>query len=236
MADHKFFNEIFLDGLLLAVRSLLFYGHTLVVMIDLTRSAFAALTAHVGSTVATEQLGCQQIVHFRLCPCRCFLVLLDLLLHPIKEVLGNDGRNAVGNYDITVTVLADVSAIFQNLRHTIDCVRIAPAVQHIVLVQKIPDFRHCSAVIIHFEGIQHKGRFHRINENVLLLIGGESDGRLASVELAFQRILRHTPADLLRKIGREVFCKTFQHGLQQDTLGAVRDRLVGRHYTDTVLL
>ena len=139
MPHHKLFDEILLDGFLLAIRPLLFHGHTLVLMIDLAGSSLAALAAHIGSTMATEQLGSQQIVHFCFYPCRGFLILLDLFLHPIKEVLGNNRRDAVGDHNVMVSVLSKVAAVLEDLRHAVDRVGIASTIQHIVLVQRIPD-------------------------------------------------------------------------------------------------
>lgn len=37
-----------------------------------------------------------------------FLVLLDFLLHPLKQILRNNGRNAMGNYHIPKTVLTHI--------------------------------------------------------------------------------------------------------------------------------
>lgn len=37
-----------------------------------------------------------------------FLVLLDFLLHPLKQILRNNGRNAMGNHHIPKTVLTHI--------------------------------------------------------------------------------------------------------------------------------
>ena len=83
---------------------------------------------------ATEQFGGQQVIHYRFGSRRRFLVLLYLLLYSVKEVLGNDGWDAVGDHDVTIAVLANVAAVLENLRHAVDCMGIAPAVQHIVFI------------------------------------------------------------------------------------------------------
>lgn len=37
-----------------------------------------------------------------------FLILLDFLLHPLKQTLRNNGRNAMGNHHIPKTVLTHI--------------------------------------------------------------------------------------------------------------------------------
>ena len=46
----------------MALGTLLFHGHALVVVVDIPRVAGAALAAEVGPAIAAEQLGCQQII------------------------------------------------------------------------------------------------------------------------------------------------------------------------------
>ena len=46
---------------------------------------------------------------------RGFLVLRQLLLHPVKEVLGDDGGNTVRHYNVPVGVLPDIAAVVQKV-------------------------------------------------------------------------------------------------------------------------
>ena len=72
----------------MALGTLLLDRHALVIVVDIPRVAGAALAAEVGLAVAAEQLGCQQIIVLGLVAGWGLFVLRQLLLHPVKEVLG----------------------------------------------------------------------------------------------------------------------------------------------------
>ena len=72
---------------------------------DVPGAAGAALAAEVGPAVAAEQLGCQQIIVLGLMAGRGLFVLRQLFLHPVKEVLRDDGGNTIRHDYIPVGVL-----------------------------------------------------------------------------------------------------------------------------------
>ncbi len=87
--------------------------------------ALAAFTNHHALTLAAEQLCCQQIVLFCFCHCGSMAVLLHAFLHTVEEVFRNDGGNTALNYNILITILANVFAVFQQSAETIDIERLS---------------------------------------------------------------------------------------------------------------
>ena len=62
LVDHQIFQPLLSHRLFLAVCPLLFHGHALVVVVNGSVPAFAALTAEVSTAVAAEQFGGQQVI------------------------------------------------------------------------------------------------------------------------------------------------------------------------------
>lgn len=52
-------------------------------------------------------------------------VLLHALLHTVEQVFRNDGGNAALNYNVLITILANVFAVFQQRAETIDIERLS---------------------------------------------------------------------------------------------------------------
>lgn len=53
-------------------------------------------------------------------------VLLHAFLHTVEQVFRNDSRNAALNYNVLITILANVFAVFQQRAETIDIERLSP--------------------------------------------------------------------------------------------------------------
>ena len=149
---------------------------------------------------------------------RSFLVLLNFLLHPLKQILRDDGGDAVGNHHIPVAVLANVPTVFQHLGNAVDGMLAATVVANVMRIQIIPNLRHGGAFIVHLERIQHKRCFDRINLEMLFAVDQIANGGIASVEFALQSILCHATADLFRKVSGEIFRKALQNGFHQNPL------------------
>ena len=77
----------------------------LVVVVYVTGTTLAAFTDEHGTTLATEQLGRQQIFFFCLGMGRCMLVGLQLLLNTVELFFINDDRQLVRDYDGAVVIL-----------------------------------------------------------------------------------------------------------------------------------
>ena len=99
----------------MALGALLFHGYAFVIVVDIPCVAGAALAAEVGPAIAAEQLGGQQIIVLGLVTRRGLFILRQLLLHPVKEVLGDDGGNTVRHHNVPIGVLPDIAAVVQKV-------------------------------------------------------------------------------------------------------------------------
>ena len=92
----------------------------LVVIVGGSHVACTAFAAHQGAALAAEQLGSQKIAHILFCrPTMGNLVLFETLLHPVKQVLVNNGRDAARCHNVLVAVFADVAAVPENLEEAV---------------------------------------------------------------------------------------------------------------------
>ena len=232
---HQIFNPFLADRLLVALGTLLFHRHALVVVVNIPCVAGAALAAEVGPAVAAEQLGCQQIIVLGLVAGRGLLVLRQLLLHPVKEVLGDDGGNSVRHHNVPVGVLPDIAAVVQKVLYAVVGHLLAPCVLHALPVEPVPDLGHGGPLVIPLERLTDKGGGERVKLEALVAVDLIADGQGAAVVLGFQGVLRHAPDYLFGQVGGVVFGVALQHAFQNDTLGPVGNDLGGGHHLDPVL-
>ena len=219
----------------MALGTLLFHGHALVVVVDIPCVAGAALTAEVGSAIAAEQLGCQQIIVLGLVAGRGFLVLCQFLLHPVKEVLGDDGGNTVRHHNVPIGVLPDIAAVVQKVLDAVVGHLLAASILHALLIEPVPDLGHSSSLIVTLERLSHKGCGQRVKLKILFAVDLVANRQSAAVIFAFQGVLRHAPDNLFGQVGGVVFGITLQHAFQNDALGPVGNDLSGGHHFDPVL-
>ena len=181
LIDHQIFQPLLAHRLFLAVRPLLFYGHAFVVVVNGSVPALAALAAEVGTTVAAEQFGGQQIIVLSLVTGRGFFVLLDFLLHPVKEFLGDNSRNTIWNQNVPILVFSNVSTILQHMLDAVVVQRLPQLVADNVLIQPVPQLLHGGTFIISLEYFQYKRSGQRINLKMLFLINNKTNGERAAV-------------------------------------------------------
>ena len=134
---HEPFQRLFADGFQIAVRLAVAFGvATLVVIVGVSHVPCAAFAAHERTALAAEQLGGQQIAHILFCgPTMGNPVLLKTLLHPVKQVLVNNGRNAARRHNVLVAVFADVAAVAEDLEEAVFHERFPGAGTQAALVQ-----------------------------------------------------------------------------------------------------
>ena len=197
--------------------------------------AGAALAAEVGSAVAAEQLGHQQIIVLSLVAGRGLFVFCQLFLYPVKEVSRDNGGNTVRHHNVPVGVLPDIAAVVQKVLYTVVGHLLAPCVLHALLVEPVADGCHGSPLVVTLECLPDKGSGKRVNLEVLIAVNQIADRTSAAVILGFQGVFRHAPDYLFGQVGGVVFGITLQHAFQNDTLGPVRNDLSGGHYLDPVL-
>ena len=100
--------------------------------------ALAALAAEISTAVAAEQFGSQQIIVLGLVTGRGFSVLCQLLLNPIKQILGNDSGDSIGYEDVPVSVFPDVAAVAQHVLDAIVVQRLTTGISDTALIQPVP--------------------------------------------------------------------------------------------------
>ncbi len=219
----------------MALGALLLDGHALIVVMDIPCVAGATLATEIGPTVAAEQLGRQQIIVLGLVTGRGFLVLRQLLLHPVKEVLGDNSGNAIRHHNVPVGVFSDIAAVAQKVLHAVVGHLLAPCILHTLFVEPVPDLGHSGPLVIPLERLTDKRGGERVKLEILVAVNQIADRTGAAVILGFQGIFRHAPNYLFGQVSGVVFGITLQHAFQNDALGPVGNDLGGGHHLDPVL-
>ena len=212
------------DWFLVALCTFLLYRYALVVVMNKPRSARSALSAEIGSAITAEQLGRQQIIVLCFMTGRSLFVLCHLFLHTIKQIFGNNGRNAIRDNDFSVTVLTNVSSIVQHVLDTVVGHFLSAGILDSFLIEPITNLRHSRTFIISLERFKDKRRGQRIDLEILLAVNDISEGMGAAVVFAFQRVFCHAPYNFFCKVSRIIFSHSLKHGFQQNTLGSIGDR------------
>ena len=165
---------------------------------------------------------------------RGFLVFLQPVLHPIKEVLGDDGGNPVWHHNVPVGVFPDIAAVFQEVLDAVIGHFLTSCVLHTTLVEPVPDLRHGSPLVIALKSLQHERGGQRVKLETLVAVDLIADGQGAAVVLGFQSVFCHATDYFLGQIGGIVLGIALQHTLQNDALGPVGNDLGGGHHLDAV--
>ena len=128
---------------------------------------------------------CQQIIVLGLVAGRGFLILRQLLLHPVKEVLGDDGGNTVWHHNVPVGVLPDIASVVQKVLDAVIGHFLAPCVLHALLVEPIPDSRHGGPLVVTLERLTNKGGGEWVKLEALVAVDLIADGQGTAVVLGF---------------------------------------------------
>ena len=235
LGNDQVLDPVLADSPQLAGARLLFRGRTLVIVMDATRFAGAALAAEVGAAVSAEQLRGEEIIVFGLVTGRSFPIFLHLLLHPVEQILRNDGRDTARRDRIPKTVLTDITPVLQKELNAVEGHLVSAGVSYAMFVEIIADLLHGRAVIISFICFQNVRRCHRVDLEMLLTVDGVSQGKCAAVVFALESVIRHPADDLLREVSRIVFGVSFQNGFEDDALRTVGNDLGSRHDLHAVL-
>ena len=234
LVDHQIFQPLFADGLFLAAL-VLFGSGTFIVAVDFSRPACAAFAKHQRPTVAAEQLGGEQVVILCLSTGRGFLVFGNHLLHILKQLQWNNGRDGIRHDHIPEFQFSDVPPVLEHMFNAVISKCTAHRVLDAVFVKPVPNLLHGGAFIILLERFQYKRRGERVNVELPLGIQRIPKGSTATVAAAFQDVLGLSTHDLLGKVCRIILGIAFQHRFQNDTFRALGDDLGGGHELDTIL-
>ena len=235
LVHHQIFQPLFADGLFLAAL-VLFGSGTFIVAVDFARPARAALSKHQRPTVAAEQLGGEQIVVLCLSTGRGFLVFQHLLLYIVEKLYGHDRWNRIGNQDVPVLQLADISAVAQHVLDDIESHWPTALILDALFIEPIPNLPHRLSVIVPLESFSYKGSCEWVDFKAAVCVDGVAKGNGTASELSLQCVFGHATNDLFRQVSGIILGITFQHRFQNDALRSLGDDLGGRHELDTVLL
>ena len=234
LVDHQIFQPLFTDGLFLAAL-VLFGSGTFIVAVDFTRPARAAFAKHQRPTVAAEQLGGEQIVVLCLSTGRGFLVFQHLLLYIVEKLYGHDRWNRIGNQDVPVLQLADISAVAQHVLDDIESHWPTALILDALFIEPIPNLPHRLSVIVPLESFSYKGSCEWVDFKAAVCVDGVAERDSTARKFAFQGVFRHAANDLFGQISGVILGITFQNRFQNDTFRAIRNDLGGRHKLDTIL-
>ena len=113
------FDPIFLYGLFVASH-LAFGVGTLIIAMNGSRMALAALSDHERAAFAAKQPRRQDVVVLRLAHGGGLLIPRHDLLHAVEQLFGDDGRNGVGDHHIAEFVLSDIPPVFEKVMDDVE--------------------------------------------------------------------------------------------------------------------
>ena len=92
----------------------------LIIAMNGSRMALAALSDHERAAFAAKQPSRQDVVILRLTHGGGFLIPRHDLLHAVEQPFGDDGRNGVWDHHIAEFVLSDISPVFEKVMDDVE--------------------------------------------------------------------------------------------------------------------
>ena len=217
LPDDQIFQPFFLHGLFVAALAPLDVG-AFIIIVGASGGTGSAFAKHQSTALAAEQLGGQQIFLVCLATGRGTLVLIQTLLHPVKQVFRNDSRNRIRHNDIPERQFTNVTTVLQHGVHAAVGHFAALHIADALVVEEVYDFHHLIAVVILLKGFQHQRSSQRVKVIKLFLVDFVADCSRTASTLPFQSVLSLTTDHLFGQLCRIVFCHTFQKGFHQNAL------------------
>ena len=215
--DDQLFQPFFLHGLFVAALAPLDVG-AFIIIVGAPGGTGSAFAEHQRTAFAAEQLGGQQIFLVRLATGRGTLVLIQTLLHPVKQLFRNNNRNCIRHNDIPERQFANVPTVLQHGVHATVGHFAAQHIADTLVVEEVYDLHHFIAVVIPLKGFQHQRRGQRVKMIKLVLVDFIADSSRTASALSFQSVLGLTTNHLFGQLCGIVFRHTFQKGFHQNAL------------------
>ena len=209
LPDDQIFQPVLLHGLFVAALTPLDVG-TFIIIVGASGGTGSAFAEHQRTTLAAEQLGGQQIFLVCLATGRGTLVLIQTLLHPVKQVFRNNNRNCIRHNDIPERQFPNVPTVLQ---HSIHAAVGHFAAQHIadaLVVEEVYDLHHLIAVVIPLKCFQHQRSGQRVKMIKLVIVDFIADSSRTASALTLQGVLGLTTNHLFRQLCGIVFRHAFQ--------------------------
>ena len=215
--DDQLFQPFFLHGLFVAALTPLDVG-AFIIIVGASGGTGSAFAEHQCTALTAEQLGGQQIFLVCLATGRGTLVLIQTLLHPVKQVFRNNNRNCIRHNDIPERQFANVPAVLQHGVHAAVGHFAAQHIADTLVVEEVYDLHHFIAVVIPLKGFQHQRRGQRVKVIKLVLVDFIADRSRSAGTLPVQSVLSLTTDHLFGQLCGIVFCHAFQKGFHQNAL------------------
>ena len=209
LPDDQIFQPFLLHGLFVAALAPLDVG-ALVIIVGAPSGTGSAFAEHQRTALAAEQLGGQQIFLVCLAAGRGTLVLIQTLLHPVKQFFRNNNRNCIRHNDIPERQFPNVPTVLQ---HSIHAAVGHFAAQHIadaLVVEEVYDLHHLIAVVIPLKCFQHQRSGQRVKMIKLVIVDFIADSSRTASALTLQGVLGLTTNHLFRQLCGIVFRHAFQ--------------------------
>ena len=209
LPDDQIFQPVLLHGLFVATFAPLDVG-AFIIIVGASGGTGSAFAEHQRTTLAAEQLGGQQIFLVCLATGRGTLVLIQTLLHPVKQVFRNNNRNCIRHNDIPERQFPNVPTVLQ---HSIHAAVGHFAAQHIadaLVVEEVYDLHHLIAVVIPLKCFQHQRSGQRVKMIKLVIVDFIADSSRTASALTLQGVLGLTTNHLFRQLCGIVFRHAFQ--------------------------
>ena len=207
LPDDQIFQPFLLHGLFVAALAPLDVG-AFIIIVGASGGTGSAFAKHQRTALAAEQLGGQQIFLICLATGRGTLVLIQTLLHPVKQVFRNNNRNCIRHNDIPERQFANVPAVLEHGVHAAVSHFSAQHIADTLVVEEVYDLHHFIAVVIPLKGFQHQRSGQRVKMIELVTVDFIADGSRTASVLSLQSILRLATNHLFGQLCRIVFCHT----------------------------
>ena len=209
LPDDQIFQPVLLHGLFVATFAPLDVG-AFIIIVGASGGTGSAFAEHQRTALAAEQLGGQQIFLVCLAAGRGTLVLIQTLLHPVKQFFRNNNRNCIRHNDIPERQFPNVPTVLQ---HSIHAAVGHFAAQHIadaLVVEEVYDLHHLIAVVIPLKCFQHQRSGQRVKMIKLVIVDFIADSSRTASALTLQGVLGLTTNHLFRQLCGIVFRHAFQ--------------------------
>jgi len=217
LPNNQIFQPVLLHGLFVAALTPLDVG-AFIIIVGAPGGTGSAFAEHQRTAFAAEQLGGQQVFFVGFAAGWRTFVLFHTLLHPVKEVFRNDGRNRIRHNDIPKRQFTNVTTVLQHGVHAAVGHFAALHIADTLVVEEVYDLYHLIAVVILLKGFQYQRSGQRVKMIELVIVDFIADGSRTASALSLQSILRLATNHLFGQLCRIVFRHTFQKGFHQNAL------------------
>ena len=217
LPDDQIFQPVLLYGLFVAAPAPLDVG-AFIIIVSASGCTGSTFTKHQRTALAAEQLGGQQIFLVCLATGRGTLVLIQTLLHPVKQVFRNNNRDRIRHNDVPERQFANVSTVLQHGVHAAVGHFSAQHIADTLVVEEVYDLHHFISVVIPLKGFQYQRSDQRVKMIKLVLVDFIANGSRTASALTLQSVLGLTTNHLFGQLCRIVFCHAFQQRFHQNAL------------------